>query len=341
METICDWFDFKQAKTAPWKRIEGGMSVLTDALHDYATKHNVTVATNTPVTAMKDNGQTISVTFVDPSQKLPTDYSAVFNTTTFVSLQRMDLSGLALLPENICAIRALSYDRATKVAVKFKSAWWIDLIPNGGVSNTDLPISNVVYPSWNDGPDSAYTIIVSYSWAQDATRMASLIQTNGLESTDVTDPIVHLCFQDLVKLWSKQNPALTMDTLKSSYSAHMAFAWSHGPYTAGGFALFGPGQFEFLYPQFTVPLCENKLSICGEAVSAHHAWISGAFDSSYNAILAWCIANKYTDAEQRLLQSPFAGGENQNTAEFDENLLLWNLALKLQQSKQTKLKTQT
>lgn len=325
METICDWYDFKQAKTANWWRIDGGISVLTDALYSYATSNKVKVEMNSPVTAMASNGKAITVT---SGQNTLSDFAAVFNTTTFVSLQRMDLSGLNLSPENHCGIRALSYDRATKVAIKFTDAWWRSLIPAGGVSNTDLPISNVVYPSWDDGPDSAYTIIISYSWAQDATRMASLVQSNGQESQDVNDPIIQLCFRDLVKLWSQQPSPPTMDSLTSSYSAHMSFAWSHDLYTAGGFALFGPGQFEFLYPQFTVPLVNNSFSICGEAVSAHHAWIAGAFDSSYNAILAWCTANGYEDAKEALEQSPFGGGENQNTAEYDERLLLWNLLLR-------------
>ena len=279
---------------------------------------------NCPVTAMNDNGQTITVTYTgNPQSTPPTEYAAVFNTTTFGCFQRMDIRGLNLSPDNLCGIRALSYDRATKVAIKFKTPWWQGLIPNGGVSNTDLCISNVVYPSWDDGPKSAYTIIVSYSWAQDATRMASLMQSNDHESTDPTDPIVQLCPRDLVTLWSKTEYTQTIEGLQSQYEAHHAFSWSHDQWTAGGYALFGPGQFQYLYPQFTKPLCGNKFSICGEAVSAHHAWISGALDSSYNAVYAWCAANGYGNAVGELKESPFAGGKGENTAELDEKLL-WN-----------------
>ena len=103
----------------------------------------------------------------------PTQYAAVFNTTTFGCLQSMDILGLGFSPDNLCGICALSYDRATKVAIKFTIPCWRDPISNGGVSNTDSCISSVVYPSWDDGPrycpTSAYAIIVWYSWAQDAT----------------------------------------------------------------------------------------------------------------------------------------------------------------------------
>lgn len=330
METICDWFDFNEAKAtgAAWYRIEGGMSELIHALSNYVAQKGVTVINDCPVMAMKSNEETITVTYAgSPQPAPPNDYAAVFSTTTFGCLQRMDIQGLSLSPDNLCGIRALGYDRATKVAIKFKTPWWRSLIPNGGVSSTDLCISNVIYPSWDDGPDSAYTIIVSYSWAQDATRMASLIKKNDQESTDYTDPIIQLCLRDLVKLWSKTNYPQTVEGLQNAYSAHHVFSWSHNPYTADAFAYFGPGQFEYLYPQFTQPLCNNKLSICGEAVSAHHAWISGAFDSAYNAVYTWCVANGYVDAAQKLKDSPFGGGVGQHTAELDEKLLNWQLRL--------------
>ena len=191
IETICDWYDFNEAKItgAKWSRIDDGMSVLTDALYNYATKNGVNIVKQCPVTAMKDNGGTITVTYAgSPRLAPPTEYAAVLTTTTFGCLQRMDILGLKLSPDNLCGIRALSYDRATKVAIKFKSPWWEKRLPYGGVSYTDLSISNVIYPSWDDGSASPYTIIVSYSWAQDATRMAALMQANDKESTDPTDP---------------------------------------------------------------------------------------------------------------------------------------------------------
>ena len=327
METICDWYDFQEADLtgAKWYRIEGGMSVLTDAMYDYATKRGVTVLKQKPVTVMKDHKHSISVHFAGSDS--PQEFAAVFNTTTFGCLRYMDIQGLNLSAHNLCAIRALSYDRATKVAIKFTQPWWRGLIKDGGVSGTDLCISNVVYPSWDDGSDSAYTIIVSYSWAQDATRMAALMQANDLESTDPTDPVVQLCLRDLVTLWEGTQHRQTVEGLLALYSAHHYFSWSHDPFTAGAYALFGPGQFEYMYPQFTKPLCDNKFNICGEAVSAHHAWISGAFDSAYNAIFQWLFHKGHLVKAAKLTGSPFAGGEGKNTAELDENLLLWQLAL--------------
>lgn len=330
METICDWFDFNEPKItgAAWYHIEGGTSKLIDALSNLVTENGVTIINDCPVTAMKSNGKTISVTYAgNPRPVPPNDYAAVFSTTTFGCLQCMDIHGLGLSPNDLCGIRALGYDYATKVAIKFKNPWWQGLIPKGGVSSTDLCISNVVYPSWNDGPDSAYTIIVPYSWARDASRMAALINVNDQKSTGYNDPIIQLRLRDLVTLWSNSKYPQTVEELHKAYSAHHVFSWSSNPYTAGAFAFFGPGQFEYLYPQFTQPLCDNKLLICGEAVSAHHAWISGAFDSAYNAVYTWCMAEGYYDAARQLKDSPFGGGVGQHTAELDDELLYWHLKL--------------
>ena len=207
-------------------------------------------------------------------------YSYVFNTVPMGCPGRMDLSGMnmsvpceTLDQDPLTAIRTLAYDQATKVAIKFSKPWWTTMgkkILHGGVSYTDLPISNVIYPSWNDGPDKAHVIIVSYSWAQDATRMASLITDQSKSAGHFPrDPIVQLCFRDLALLW-QDSPSVA--EFISMYLGHHALAWSHEPDAAGVFALFAPGQFKNLYPTFLQPQSHSKrLMICGEAISAHHA----------------------------------------------------------------------
>lgn len=331
METICDFYDFQNADETPWYRVENGMSALTQAMYNVCVQEKVTVTTNATVTTMTDNGSTMGVTYLDSSgNSQAKTYDTVFNTTTFGCLERMDISGLNLSADNLTGIRGLSYDRATKVAIKFKSAWWQPLVKQGGVSGTDLPISNVIYPSWIDDPSKPFIAIVSYSWAQDATRMASLIPENDQESTDVKDPIVQLCLQNLAKLWTNQttiSPPPSVADLESLYIAHHAFAWSHDPNTAGAFALFGPGQFEYLYPQFTQPLCANKFWIIGEAVSPHHAWISGAIDSAYTTTMQWLHGSGDVDGKKRLKASMLGGGENQNVAALDETLHFLNVEL--------------
>ncbi|KAI1320903.1 hypothetical protein F5Y16DRAFT_417233 [Xylariaceae sp. FL0255] len=203
-ETICGYTDFAAAKGVPWWRIEGRMSALTDAMEHKVNQGGNTVTLNTAVVGMSDNGETIGVVTKDKAgARNVTQYNMVFNTTAMPPLQRMDLQGLNLPDPILTGIRTLSYDRATKVAVKFSTPWWNDLgLPIGGISGSDLPISNCVYPSWNDGTAKNAMLLCSYSWAQDVTRMAALVPDYTKVTPSIDDPVIDLCLHNLVKLWS-------------------------------------------------------------------------------------------------------------------------------------------
>jgi monoamine oxidase len=342
LETLCDNSDFQEVEKEGkgWWRLDGGMQTLTDAMKDYVTSKGVKIFTNSPVTAMQRNSASISVSWTDASGKNPQtkEYESVFSTTALACLERMDIQGLSLPDDILTGIRALSYDRATKVAIKFKSPWWTNRIPMGGVSSSDLPIRNVVYPSWNDGANNDAVLMISYAWAQDATRMGSLVrQAEDLESQwqpNVDDPIVALCLENLVKLWAGRYPEdnITVDQLRGMYVNHHAWAWSHDPNTGGAFALFGPGQFKYLYPLVQTPQCTDPnskaaLYICGEATSAHHAWISGAIDSAYTSVYQWGLKHPISHVPSKLNDSFLGGGENLHAAEMDEKLMYWAVQL--------------
>jgi monoamine oxidase len=345
-ETLFDYIDFQQASKSPWFRVEGGMSEVTKAMAAQVQSTTwpkvkresppVKISLSTPVVAMgiSADRSSIDVSTTDAAgNALPTQqYDMVFSTTAMGPLQRMDLAGLELPDEVITGIRALSYDRATKVAIKFKTRWWKGFYRSpdrwGGVSQSDLPISNVVYPSWDDGEDSPAVLIVSYTWAQDATRMASLVPDYSKSAPQRSDPIVALCLRDLVKLWAGQPNAPTFEKLWDDYAAHHAWAWSHDPYTGGAFALFSPGQFGHLYPRFLRNFCKNKFAMSGEALSAHHAWISGALDSAYGSVMRWLLGKKMLrEAWHLFMFSPFGGGKGKHAAEFDDEILRWGADL--------------
>ena len=286
----------------------------------------INVKTRSPVIALSHEEEKISVTVAGLP---PVKYDMVFNTTAMGPLQRMDLQGLRLPDKVLTGIRSLSYDRATKVAIRFSKQWWN---PNsteiyGGISSSDLPISNVVYPSWNDGEDKPAVLMVSYSWSQDASRMASLVPDYTKVQPNINDSIVTLCLQDLVKLWQYQPYAPTFKELRSMYETHHAWAWSHDPWTAGAFALFGPGQFKNVYPYFMKLFCDDKFAMCGEALSAHHAWISGALDSAYIRMCQFLIAQGRSGDFVKLRDSIFGGGKGKHAEEMDEGLIIHTVTL--------------
>ncbi len=288
----------------------------------------ITVKTRSPVVALSDNNVTNKISVTVAGQQ-PVEYDMVFNTTAMGPLQQMDLQGLGL-PDNILTgIRSLSYDRSTKVAIRFSKPWWNpgSTAVYGGYSRSDLPISNVIYPSWNDGPDSSAVLMVSYSWAQDAARMASLVPDYTIVKPTRDDPIVTLCLQNLVKLWQPQLPQLTFEDLYNMYEAHHAWAWSHDPWTGGAFALYGPGQFKNVYPEFLQLFCNGKFAMCGEALSAHHAWISGALDSAYLRMFQFLTKQGRGEDIVKLKRSIFGGVKDNHAEEMDEGLMKWTVLL--------------
>lgn len=335
-ETVIDYADFQTTGSGRWWRIDGGIQNITDAMQSYLASTSwpgpgsaaVKVTTQSPVVALSNNHATNKVSVTVAGQQ-PVEYDMVFNSTAMAPLQQMDLQGLGLPDHILTGIRSLSYDHATKVVIRFSKPWW-NPVPHtvyGGVSQTDLPISNVVYPSWDDGPDNPAVLMVSYSWAQDATRMASLVPDYTLVPPSKDDTIVTLCLQNLVKLWSGQPNPPTFEDLYGMYMTHHAWAWEHDPWTGGAFALFGPGQFKNVYPRFQELLCGDKFAMCGEALSAHHAWISGALDSAYVKMYLFLISRGRTGDLEKLKASIFGGGKGKHAEEMDEELVKWTVRL--------------
>ena len=151
---------------------------------------------------------------------------------------------------------------------------------NGGVASTELPIRTCVYPSYDihDGVNKPAVLLCSYTWAQDASRISSLIKDTSPQGED---ELLELVLQDLARLHKRD---IDYAEIKKAYLTHHSFDWYKDPYTSGAFALFGPGQYENFYPFLQRPAARGKLHIVGEASSAHHAWISGALDSGARAV---------------------------------------------------------
>ena len=165
------------------------------------------------------------------------DYHAVFNSTTLGALQKMNLKDAGLLWGTKQAIRSLGYGASCKVAIKFSRPWWqlgpfnIDL---GGVSRTDLPLRVCVYPSYNiqkiEGdkwdPEKPSVLLCSYTWAQDAQRIGSLISRHTPEDEEQLKTVL---LHDLALLHANdEKPYETLlDELTRDYITHHAWDWYH------------------------------------------------------------------------------------------------------------------
>ena len=290
-----DSFDFAgpREEAIKWYCIDGGTSHLIKKMEGTITQpvqHGKRVRKYTQ--SQKTNEITVSVAGESEESRLP--YTTVFNTTSLPCLQRMDLTGLDLHPSQKDAIRSLHYDDSAKVAMKFSYPWWITKcgIVSGGEASTDTPVRTVVYPSYNihDPKDQSATLICSYTWAQDATRIGALIARRDNELRDLMlDDLARVHLKNFQQQTPTSYHGLTTleevrQIISDAYISHHAWSWSQDPFTSGAFALFGPGKFSHLYPYLTRPAADSRFHICGEASSGHHGWIGGSIDSAIASV---------------------------------------------------------
>ncbi|EHK19951.1 uncharacterized protein TRIVIDRAFT_47086 [Trichoderma virens Gv29-8] len=307
-ESVVDSFHFdgsSNADPATWWRIKGGTERLT---HEMQRRLRTKVQTGKRVEGIYMNpdsaAREASMSVMCAGERKKREgYHTVFNTTSLGCLGRMDMTTLDLHPVQRDAIRSLHYDDSTKVALKFSHPWWIDHgITHGGAGSTDRPIRVCVYPSYesNDKDEilkKPAVLLASYTWSQDATRMGSLLQPGAVHPKEAE--LVDLILRDLASLHN-----LAYDDLKKLYiGVHHGFSWSQDPFTAGAFALFGPGQFSNFYPYLTRPASKGNFHIVGEAASTHHAWVVGSLNSAYAAVYKFLLQHhlfQYMDRHTQL-----------------------------------------
>ncbi|KAK0757469.1 hypothetical protein N5P37_010194 [Trichoderma harzianum] len=300
-ESVIDSFDFDNPTKPEWYCIEGGTSLLVDAMEEtlvHKVQNNKRVdAISIDLDAPDDGNMSVRIGGKDYS-----GYSTVFNTTALGCLDRMDLRGLNLHPTQVDAIRCLHYDNSTKVALKFSYPWWIKDcgITCGGAASTDLPLRTCVYPSYNlDDGDGEAVLLASYTWSQDATRIGSLVK-DAPPQPPKEDELVELILQNLARLHAEH---MTYEKIKEAYTGvYHAYCWANDPNVGGAFALFGPGQFSNLYPYLMRPAAGGKFHIVGEASSVHHAWIIGSLESAYTAVYQFLYKYKMWDYLRLLLE---------------------------------------
>ncbi|KAG1779144.1 hypothetical protein EV702DRAFT_123981 [Suillus placidus] len=277
--------DFHDREDYGWKCIDGGSSVAISAMLNRIAPHKPEYCTTATRIALNRVHAKVEVKLVTPSgQSSIRQYDSVFNTTPLGCSQSMDLIDAELHPVQRDALRCLRYDTSCKVAIKFKTAWWITRcgITKGGTSFGDIPIRTCCYPSHSihDDPKKPTVLIASYTVGQDAQRIGTLINR---ESPSGESRLKEVVLRDLARLHA--GSGITYDFLAAQYIAHHAYDWRDNPFSGGAFAIFAPGQFSHLYPYLTRPAADGKLHFAGEASSAHHAWVVGALESAQRAVI--------------------------------------------------------
>ncbi|KAI0951722.1 hypothetical protein AcV7_007740 [Taiwanofungus camphoratus] len=277
------------ADTIKWFCVRGGSEVITDTMKK---RLNVKPTCNAPAVSVSlvenKNDSLKTKVEVGLASGQVKSYAHVINTTTLPCLRAMDLTSAVLDSEQSTALRELQYGPATKIGVKFKTAWWEDQNVMkkfgqivGGQSFTDRMVRTVVYPSYGthgpQGKNDSTVLIVSYAWTSDSLRWGSLFgQASGAQLKEIL-------LRDLAAVHGF-DPIQGVEFLKEQWVAHHAWSWTNDPYTMGAYGFFGPGQFANVYQNLTRPAAKGRLHFGGETVSTRHAWVVGALDASWRTV---------------------------------------------------------
>ncbi|KAF8492942.1 amine oxidase [Gautieria morchelliformis] len=209
-------------------------------------------------------------------EQTPRSFNHIVSTVTLGALRMMDTESCQLSYALKTAMRMLHYGGSVKVGIQFTDRWW-EPRHKGGVSRTDRQTRIVVYPSYGiENGASGTTMLVSYTWGQDALRQGAFVQ--GHHSAESI--LRKLILEDLAEMHE-----IPYDTLAKKVKAFHEWNWYGDSFSIGAFAHFGPGQFSTLYPEVTQPAARGLLHIAGEATSVNHAWVAGALDSAFRCVM--------------------------------------------------------
>jgi monoamine oxidase len=176
---------------------------------------------------------------------------------------------LAEIPMNVgpaltAAIGAVPYASAIKVGLQFKRRFWEeDDRIFGGISYTDLPITNIGYPSTGYMSSGKGVLLGGYIWG-----------LNAMEFTAMT-PAERV--QKALEYGSQIHPQYMQE-----FDNGVAVAWHRSPFTLGCMGMWSEDARARHYEN----LCQidQRIALAGEHASYIGGWQEGAVTSALDAI---------------------------------------------------------
>jgi monoamine oxidase len=176
---------------------------------------------------------------------------------------------LAQIPMNVgpalsAAISSVPYASAIKVGLQFKRRFWEeDDHIYGGISYTDLPITNIGYPNTGYHSGGKGVLLGAYIW--------------GLNAMEFTAMTPQQRVQKVLEYGSQIHPQYTKE-----FDNGIAVAWHRSPFTMGCYGMWSADARAKHYDD----LCriDGRIGLAGEHASFLGGWQEGAVTSSLDAI---------------------------------------------------------
>ena len=252
--------DILDMQTALFQPV-GGMGRIGEA---FGRELGELIQYNAKVVQVAQDSHGVTVTYVDSrTQKDNRTARADWCLCT------IPLSILSQIPMNVgpalaAAIGAVPYASAIKVGLQFKRRFWEqDEHIYGGITYTDLPITNIGYPNTGFLSGGKGVLLGAYIWGM-----------NAMEFTAMSPPER---VQRVLKYGSQIHPQYTEE-----FDNGVAVAWHRSPFTMGCFGMWNPETRSRHYDN----LCQidGRIALAGEHASFLGGWQEGAVTSSLDAI---------------------------------------------------------
>jgi monoamine oxidase len=239
----------------------GGMDSISKA---FARELGSVIRYNAKVTAIKQDASKVTVTYQDTTKP-----GALQQATADWCVNTIPLSILSQIEMNVGqpmkdAINAVPYSPSTKVGLQFKRRFWEeDEQIYGGITYTDLPISQISYPSSKYFSKGKGVLLGAYTFGRTAVLDAAMSSADRVKKTVVDGAKIHPQY------------------LKE-FENGIAVSWHRVPWTLGCSGAWTPEARAQHYNN----LCaiDGRIVLAGEHASFIPAWQEGAVLSSLDAI---------------------------------------------------------
>jgi monoamine oxidase len=256
--TLCDVYDMQQTIFQP----VGGMGMVGQA---FGRELAPLIRYDAKVIDIQQDEHGVSATFEDTAAPSPSRHTVRADWCVCT----IPLSVLGQIPMRVGtpmakAIAAVPYAAAVKVGLQFKRRFWEqDEQIFGGISYTDLPISNIGYPNSGYFSDGKGVLLGGYLWGLDAAEFTAMSPQERVAKAVEYGSQIH-----------PQYPA--------EFDNGVAVAWHRSPFTMGCFGMWTEEARATHYEA----LCaiDGRIVLAGEHASYLPAWQEGALLSALDAI---------------------------------------------------------
>ncbi|NGN39468.1 flavin monoamine oxidase family protein [Mesorhizobium sp. CGMCC 1.15528] len=240
----------------------GGIDMIGKA---FAKEVGDLITYNAKVTKIAQDDKGVTVTYEDTQKPGTTQQASADWCVCTIPLTILSQIEINVGAPMQAAIEAVPYASSVKVGLQFKRRFWEedDLI-FGGVSYTDLPITQISYPSTDFNKAGKGVLLGCYTW-------------NGPNSYEFTSMSPEERVQRAVDYGSQIHPQY-----KDEFENGVSWAWHRSPFTLGCAGDWTDEARKEHYEN----LCkiDGRIVLAGEHASYIPAWMEGAILSSLDAI---------------------------------------------------------